>query len=845
MPRERLQKAKEHQQMRINNCYGCMEAIEGYPCPKCGYSPMHTTVSYILQPGTILKGKYLIGKVLGQGGFGITYIGMDLSLQRKVAIKEYYPSGLVSRQSGTSNVVWYASETAQQARQFGLEMVLKEAQKMSKISHIHSVVKVFHVFQENGTAYICMDFIEGQTLQNKLKATGPLSWEAAKELFLPVIQAMEQVHHASLVHRDLSPDNLIIQPDGNVKILDLGAAKDLKLNTGKSSMQVAKNGFSPLEQYMQTGNSGSWTDVYAMAATMYYALTGVLPPSSLDRTNKDLLRWDLPLLQALPPHVCRALQHAMAVHMRDRTQTMADFLKELQEAPKPKPKPILKWLAAGIAALVAVAIIIIGLVPGRNDSGPPTGKSPKPSIATAAPSAQKLQDRIEELKASCAMETYHYRNGSRMEMYFDDQDNECLRFFVNENDDKEFTVLAEYDSEGNVLEKYGFEYQQLARYTIWHRNAAGKITEILNYKDNHVLIEKVEYTYDSNGREISRVGVDKDGNTTFHGNSTYDANGQETRTGVNEDGNHYVYVYSVDGNLIELTSTKPNGDHVSRCSYKYDKDGNDLEDIGYDKDGNISYRKTYLYEGDLEVGYIWNSFYSDILNASEHRYIFGPRNIQMGTQNLEEDYGSESEYVEDMFGSWMLRQFTYNENDYLADYQIYQYDWGTSLGYEGFDENDNLVIKSTELFDESGENTGSETINYEPDGSYSVTLYDKDYHWLSDKKYDSHNSLIEEIQYQYDTSGTRTGHVTIKYHEDGSYTRIETDASYHDLTSKTYDSSGTLINDIEYSYNRDGTRKGSTSTVYYNDGSYTVTITEGYSTIVSRKTYDANGKQIS
>ena len=823
-----------------------MEAIHGYPCPKCGYSPQHNTLPYTLKPGMVLKGKYMIGKVLGQGGFGITYIGMDLVLQRKVAIKEYYPSGLVSRKYGTSNLVWYSGELAQQARRFGSEVVLKEAQKMSKADHISSVVKVFDVFPENETAYICMDFIEGQTLQHKLKANGPLSWEAAKALFLPVIHSMEQVHQVGLIHRDLSPDNLMFQSDGNVKILDLGAAKDLNLNSGTSSMRVAKNGFSPLEQYMQTGASGSWTDVYALAATIYYALTGVVPPSALDRANIDQLLWNLPVLQVLPQNVIRALQHAMAVLPKERTQTMSDFLRELkEEGRKPTPNPLWKWAVAGVAALAVLTGIVIGLIPDRNDSKPAAASSPKPSITAAAPSVRQLQDRISDLTAGCTMETYHYRNGSRMEMYFDDQDNECLRFFVNENGEKEFTILAEYDSEGNILEKYGFKDQQLVRYNIWHRNEAGKITEILEFKDNHILLEKTEYKYDSQGREISRTGTDKDGQTTFYGNSTYDAANRQTRTGVNEEGNNYVYVYSADGNLTELTVTKPNGDHVTRSSYKYDKDGKGLEDIGYDKDGKVSYRKTYLYEGDLEVGYVWNSFYSDILNTSEHRYIFGPRNVLMGIRNLEKDYGSEYEYVEDMSGSWILRQFHYNENAYLADYQIYLYDWGTSLGYEGFDENGNLVAKSTELFDESGKNTGTETINYETDGSYTVSLYDEDYHWLSYKTYNSDNSLVEETQYQYDASGTRSGHVTTKYHEDGSYTRTETDASYHDLTSNTYDSFGNLINEIEYSYNSDGTRKGSTSTVYYNDGSYTVTIIEGYTTIVSRKTYDSNGKRIS
>ena len=149
-----------------------------------------------------------------------------------------------------------------------------------------------------------------------------------------MIQAMEQVHQAGLIHRDLSPDNLMLTPDGSVRILDLGAAKDLNINTGASSMQVAKGGFSPLEQYIQSGGSGPWTDVYAMAATMYFTLTGVLPLPSVDRLAKDTLRWDLPQLAALPGNVLTALQKAMVISPEARTQSMAEFASQLT-APSP------------------------------------------------------------------------------------------------------------------------------------------------------------------------------------------------------------------------------------------------------------------------------------------------------------------------------------------------------------------------------------------------------------------------------------------------------------------------------------------------------------------------------
>ena len=325
-----------------------MEEIQGYPCPHCGFDPRSVKgIEYALPMGTILAGKYLVGRVLGQGGFGITYVGWDIALERKVAIKEYYPSGQVSRNPGSRGLTWYTSVQSQQAKQNGTQIFLKEARKMSKVDDIPNVVRVRDLFQENETAYIVMDFVEGETLKARLEKTGPLPWEQAKGIFLPAIQAMEQVHKAGLVHRDISPDNLMLTPDGKVKILDLGAAKDLSVNNGASSMQVAKGGFSPFEQYTQRGSSGPWTDVYAMAATVYYTLTGKLPPVATDRVVEDTISWEEPGLKALSAQALEALQKAMVISAKNRMQSMEELEKGLYSTtvkpePAPAPQPVLE-----------------------------------------------------------------------------------------------------------------------------------------------------------------------------------------------------------------------------------------------------------------------------------------------------------------------------------------------------------------------------------------------------------------------------------------------------------------------------------------------------------------------
>lgn len=350
--------------MEIHKCIGCMEDCKEYPCPKCGYDPKtQPQAEYALKPETILNGKYLVGRVLGQGGFGITYIGWDLTFGRKVAIKEYYPSGQVSRAPGTTELTWYTSDRAVSARRAGMEIFLREAQKMAKVEGIPGVVRIRDIFHNNQTAYIVMDYVEGETLKQRLKKTGPMTWDQSKEIFRSAIRSMEKVHKAGLIHRDLSPDNLMLTPAGKVMILDLGAAKDLSRNSGVSSMKVAKSGFSPWEQYTQSGASGPWTDVYAMAATIYYTLTGNMPPTAMDRQDKDTLEWNAPNLLALPPQVLRTLKKAMALGIRDRIQSMQDLeaglYMQTTDAVTGEVKPV-PSKKKKILAIVAAAVIVVG-----------------------------------------------------------------------------------------------------------------------------------------------------------------------------------------------------------------------------------------------------------------------------------------------------------------------------------------------------------------------------------------------------------------------------------------------------------------------------------------------------
>ena len=396
--------------MENRRCMKCMHALAAGEtvCPECGrpYGSVKAE-SFALKPGTILDGKYLVGEMLGQGGFGITYIGFDLLLEQKIAIKEYFPmsTGMVSRE-GRSTVVWSDAVMQKSGVEKGFDSFLKEARKMAKLRSIPSVVGVNSVFIQNETAYIVMDFIEGETLLKKLQREGPMDYGTCVSLMTPIMQALSEVHKHGIIHRDISPDNIMVQNDGRLILLDLGAAKDLDIQGKDGNMQssqmVAKQGFSPVEQYGRDGKIGSWTDVYAMAATIYYCCTGVLPPSATDRMIEDTLtcrprlteeEFDVlafcmnVLPQNRPQNMDALLQ--IVTHPAGKTPPVRDVPKTEPVRPetrnlqplKPAPgRPLPKWLVPGIAAAVAVIALIISVGSG--------GKKSTPASSVKAPAAQ-------------------------------------------------------------------------------------------------------------------------------------------------------------------------------------------------------------------------------------------------------------------------------------------------------------------------------------------------------------------------------------------------------------------------------------------------------------------------
>ncbi len=329
--------------MDVKRCPHCMADLLGHSgsvCPFCGFdAARHPQPPEALPRDTVLYGKYLVGDVLGRGGFGMTYVGFDLSLESKVAIKEYYPSGAAMRREGESALSWSTTCRMQGGSETAKNSFLKEARKMARVENIPSVVRVRETFLENETAYIVMDYIEGETLKARLKRDGPMTYSDCFALLRPMMRDLCLIHRQGIIHRDISPDNIMIQWDGSVKLLDLGAAKDLNLHSDEVTMPVGKNGYSPMEQYLTNGIIGPWTDVYALCATIYYACYGVRVPQSLERLEQDTLRFDLPTREPMPYYVVEALKKGLAVRAIDRTQSVDDLLEQLEDQTMPLRQP--------------------------------------------------------------------------------------------------------------------------------------------------------------------------------------------------------------------------------------------------------------------------------------------------------------------------------------------------------------------------------------------------------------------------------------------------------------------------------------------------------------------------
>ena len=269
-------------------CESCFcEMTEGTFCTQCGYNPSVTANDpTMLKPGSVLLGKYVVGRVIGKGGFGVTYVAYDVTTQKKVAIKEYFPYGVALRAPSTTTVSVSSMDNAEAFR-MGAEKFYNEAKMVSRFNGNPNIVGVHEFFYENDTVYFAMEYLQGHTLKEHIKIHGVLPPSKALFIMNNVSNALMAAHSANVLHRDISPDNIILCDNGNVTLIDFGAARQVVAEHSQSFSVILKPGFAPLEQYQKKGNQGPWTDIYSLGTTIYHALTGDIPEDPMSRIDDD------------------------------------------------------------------------------------------------------------------------------------------------------------------------------------------------------------------------------------------------------------------------------------------------------------------------------------------------------------------------------------------------------------------------------------------------------------------------------------------------------------------------------------------------------------------------------
>lgn len=344
-------------------CLGCMTELNTYSriCPYCGYdSKQKPERSYFLEPGTILNNRYVIGKSIGSGGFGITYIAFDAVLNRKCAIKEYYPREFSERPIGTLNVRVSKGPEEEQYRQ-GLNSFLSEARKLAEFANIPQIVDVYDCIRANRTGYIIMEYIPGMTIREIMEKQGRYPYKVARDLVIEVLKGLVFVHRANIIHRDIAPDNIMMAENGQVKLIDFGASRQVIADRSQNYDVILKPGYAPVEQYSTTGKQGPWTDVYAVGATFYRMITGEKPPDSQKRRDCDSLEPPSRKAPGIPGYADRLILNAMEVRREDRIQSAENMLEALvKEKPAELPNPFdyLKYVVVFIMVMIVMAFLV-------------------------------------------------------------------------------------------------------------------------------------------------------------------------------------------------------------------------------------------------------------------------------------------------------------------------------------------------------------------------------------------------------------------------------------------------------------------------------------------------------
>lgn len=288
-----------------------------------------------LAAGTIVYEAYVMESVLGEGGFGVTYLASKKDTGEKVAVKEYYPLAYGKRQPDSCQIMPVDGKEAEYTR--GKERFMREASVLREFCYLEGIVKVWDCFEANGTAYIIMDYIDGITLKDYVAGHGGMNYDEWMDMLSPILRSLITLHKHGVIHRDISPDNLMIGMDNRLYLIDFGAAKEIAY--GKTTTVLLKVGYAPPEQYLHDGELGAWTDVYAICATIYTALCGKAPTDAVARLQGK------PLLSLQEQGVIleswqwNALQKGMRIRAAERYQNVEELYEALTVQPKEEEMP--------------------------------------------------------------------------------------------------------------------------------------------------------------------------------------------------------------------------------------------------------------------------------------------------------------------------------------------------------------------------------------------------------------------------------------------------------------------------------------------------------------------------
>ena len=887
--------------MEPKRCYGCMKLKTQTPlCEHCGYNEYIDNLSHQLPIGTILQGRYEIGKVLGQGGFGITYIGWDHARETAVAVKEFYPNGIVNRDAAASQTLNVNTSDSTEAFERNRRRFLQEAYVLQKLNDIPQIVHVENLFEENNTAYIVMEYIRGVDLRRYIRMVGgKLSVNKTFDILCPIMEALQKAHEAGLVHRDVSPDNIMLMPDGKAKLLDFGAAREVmvpELGHVQSTEAILKHGFAPIEQYQRSGALGPWTDVYALSATVYYCLTGQIPPDAPKRIMDGVeIPWStIPGLSAWQAEV---LKKAMEPMPRNRTRSIDEVRTALfagpisGEQPWIEPEPVseivpVKDSAADPRSVIQEIPQSTSHITSQNtpqnipQSGnigknreKPDGNSLKHDPADIS-GKKRPWGKIAAIAAAAVVVVLGavmlLKGGSGADKVPGENSASVIQ---NESSS------SKGDPEPVINKDVPSQVDMGAIFT-------GNPDRTLTYLDG----SRAE-VYLTNDLETARALYDKDGALVYRFLADYNEAGEMLYQLTFDPENVCVradtYTYNEDGSLITIAKILENGQIYQTWAYRYNADGDLDRIVTRDRNNEITMRNTYTYENGQRVSgtssytdgytyeYTYNSegrlastlshdengefaFRSEMLYDEEGRQIRQISRSEEGKilRTTEFEYDAEDNRIGDTdyneFNEVESRtKFTYQYGEQVCT--EYTYISGYSSTYANMYDIDGNIIRSYDLdsygygytyYTLWGDIEGQVDYSLETDEQtgYSEFHYDENYNCLGHtytyySTYDGGYSVTE-----YDADYRQI--IFREYDADGNlerWTEPEHDANGNEIKSVTYNADGSISSIYERTFNEKNEMIETRSTYYYEDGTYSVSIMDGNYDTQSRTEYDANG----